>query len=179
MCWIAHPTQAYRGGPVRLPHTAERERTLPPNPWYHEGLRFECTRCGRCCTGRGEYAYVYLTREDLARLARHLGLSPAEAAARHCARDGPWWVLRSEGPACRFLDAEGGCAVYAARPMQCRTWPFWRDNLERERWEGPVRETCPGIGSGPLYPREEVERLAEATEAWYEAAWDEEPPGEG
>ena len=39
----------------------------------------------------------------------------------------------------------------------------------RARWEGPVSEICPGIGEGPLVPRDEIERQARETEDWYEA----------
>ena len=69
-------------------------------------------------------------------------------------------------PACPFLAPEGGCQVYAARPKQCRTWPFWEENLDRARWEGPVRDCCPGIGTGPLHPAAEVERIARENEEW-------------
>ena len=27
-------------------------------PWYRDGLRFECTRCGHCCTGAPGYVWV-------------------------------------------------------------------------------------------------------------------------
>ena len=26
--------------------------------WYRDGLRFECTRCGACCTGAPGYVWV-------------------------------------------------------------------------------------------------------------------------
>ena len=31
-------------------------------PWWHEGLRFECIRCGRCC--RGEPGAVWFSTEE-------------------------------------------------------------------------------------------------------------------
>ena len=38
---------------------------------------------------------------------------------------------------CALLDEEKGqCSVYEARPVQCRTWPFWPENLESpEAWD--------------------------------------------
>ena len=27
------------------------ERFAMSDPWYNDGLRFTCTRCGHCCTG--------------------------------------------------------------------------------------------------------------------------------
>lgn len=136
-------------------------------PWYHEGLRFECTQCGNCCRNHGEYSFVYLAEADLEALAAHLSLPREEILERWCTSDGGWTVLRMDRPACPFLSAEGGCQVYPARPKQCRTWPFWEDNLERAQWEGPVQDCCPGIGSGPLHTAAEVERIARETEEWY------------
>ena len=42
-------------------------------PWYSKGLRFECQRCGRCCTRRGSYSFVFLTEADVGALAAELG----------------------------------------------------------------------------------------------------------
>lgn len=138
-----------------------------PKPWYHNGLRFECQRCGNCCTSNGEYAYVYLAPADQEALAAHLGLTVREFLARHCAEEEGHVLLRMDQPECPFLTPERRCAVYPARPKQCRTWPFWQENLVRERWEGPVKAICPGIGSGPLHSAAEVERQARETEEWY------------
>ena len=79
-----------------------------------------------------------------------------------------WVTLQMAEEACRFLREDHTCAIYPVRPKQCATWPFWEENLERERWEGPVRERCPGIGQGRLHSAEEIERLARETEEWYE-----------
>jgi hypothetical protein len=51
--------------------------------------------------------------------------------------------------------------------MQCRTWPFWDENLKRPTWEGPVRERCPGVGHGALHSADEVEATARRNEEWY------------
>ena len=137
-------------------------------PWYHKGLHFACTRCGNCCRNHGEYSWVYVNDEEQAALARHLGVTTAELVERWCEEDRGWVVLRMDRPACPFLGEDNGCTVYEARPTQCRTWPFWRENLEREAWEGPVAEICPGIGSGRLVPAEEIERIAAENETWEE-----------
>ncbi|HCA49055.1 MAG TPA: hypothetical protein DEP12_01530, partial [Planctomycetaceae bacterium] len=50
-----------------------------------------------------------------------------------------------------------GCSVYHARPIQCRTWPFWDSNLKNEKsWEATCKE-CPGSGTGKVYRLEEIE----------------------
>ncbi len=135
--------------------------------WYHKGLRFQCTQCGNCCTSHGEYAYVYLAEADVRAIAAHLGMERAAFLERWCTEDEGYTILRMDAPACPFLTEERGCAIYPVRPKQCATWPFWEDNLDRARWEGPVKECCPGIDSGPLYSAEEIERIARETEEWY------------
>jgi Fe-S-cluster containining protein len=59
-----------------------------------------------------------------------------------------------------FWDDRQGCQVYEDRPLQCRTYPFWRANVHSaENWQAEAR-ACPGIGEGPLHSAEEVARTA-------------------
>jgi len=142
---------------------------MSPNQWYHKGLRFECQRSGRCCKTHGEYAFIYLALADVEAISAFLKLTREEFLARHCAEDEGYIILRIDAPECPFLDSEHACGIYPVRPKQCATWPFWQENLEdQSRWEGPVRECCPGIGQGPRFAPEEMERLADETEEWYE-----------
>ncbi len=62
------------------------------------------------------------------------------------------------GGDCVFYDPQTrGCQVYAVRPRQCRTWPFWESNTRTpEAWQA-VCESCPGSGRGELYVFEEIE----------------------
>ncbi len=71
----------------------------------------------------------------------------------------------SRGYDCVFLrfDDQGKalCAVYPVRPQQCRTWPFWPDNVaSREDFES-LAVSCKGVaagmkGKGELYPAERI-----------------------
>ncbi len=138
-------------------------------PWYHKGLRFECQRSGNCCRNHGDYTFVYLTPHELKAIPAHLRLSRQAFIARYCTREeDSWHSLRMDRPACPFLARDGSCAIYAVRPRQCATWPFWEENLEREAWTGAVKQCCPGIDRGPLHSAEEIERLARETEQWFE-----------
>ncbi|RUL81417.1 YkgJ family cysteine cluster protein [Tautonia sociabilis] len=131
-------------------------------PWYRDGLRFSCTRCGNCCTGAP--GYVWVDVGEVERLAAHLGLSPDEFGRRFVRQVGRRYSLveRPNGD-CVFWDRASGCTVYQARPTQCRTWPFWEENLETPQdWE-QVRQTCPGSGSGRWYSVEEIEAAAART----------------
>jgi len=141
---------------------------MPTKPWYHKGLRFECTQCGECCRNHGDYAYVYMTDEEVERISDHLGLTIEVFLERHCEEADGWVTLRTSEPACEFLGKDSRCAIYPVRPKQCKTWPFWEENLRHKSWNGEVKDCCPGIGKGPLVPAEEVTRIARETEQWYE-----------
>ena len=141
---------------------------MASKPWYHKGLRFECQKSGACCKNHGDYTFVYLAERDIEAIRGFLGLEREAFLARHCQTEDGWVTLRMDEPACAFLLEDNRCAIYPVRPKQCATWPFWEENLKRETWEGPVKDCCPGIDEGTLYPREEVERQARETEEWFE-----------
>lgn len=125
------------------------------SPWYREGLSFTCTRCGACCTGGP--GYVWVTVEEIEELARFRGETLQQFSKRYVRRLGNRLSLvERPGGDCIFWDAREGCTVYAARPVQCRTWPFWPENVETpEDWEH-VTQICPGSGRGRHYTAEEI-----------------------
>jgi hypothetical protein len=126
-------------------------------PWYASGLRFACTQCGDCCTGAP--GYVWVTTEEIEALRSFLGLS-LEAFGRRYLRwvEGRLSLIEKANGDCVFF--ERGCQVYPARPGQCRTFPFWPENLARsDDWQA-IGAECPGVGFGRLYPPEEIEVLS-------------------
>ncbi len=146
-------------------------------PWYSDGLRFTCTACGKCCVNHGEdYAYVYLAEIEIDALAAHFGLERDAFLERYTTTDQGEVVLLDNGDRCIFLDDAMRCTVYPARPRQCRTWPFWRENLDRKEWDGPIRDVCPGVGTGALYTRDEIEAIADWTDAVDDPDADQTPP---
>ena len=40
-------------------------------PWYKDGLQFECSQCGDCCTGAP--GYVWVNKQEIAALAADIG----------------------------------------------------------------------------------------------------------
>ncbi len=130
--------------------------------WYAEGLRFTCVEgCIDCCITHGDHAYVYLEPDDVRRLADHLELNRREFLSRYTVREDEYVMLRMDEPECLFL-GEDGCTVYEARPIQCRTFPFWEENLKsRVRWKQLAR-FCPGIGQGPSHSRELIQIQVQA-----------------
>jgi uncharacterized protein len=124
-------------------------------PWYQDGLAFSCTRCGACCTGAP--GYVWVSPDEISRLAEFRGLSITEFSTRFVRKVGRRFsLIEKPGGDCIFWDKTAGCTVYPARPVQCQTWPFWPENVEsQEKWDR-VRSVCPGSGQGRLYTVEEI-----------------------
>ena len=126
-------------------------------PWYQDGLQFECTGCGDCCTGAP--GYVWVNHEEIALLASHVGMDVVEFEAKYVRAVGRRKsLIEYDNYDCVFLDAQTRkCTVYEARPRQCRTWPFWDSNVRTPKtWEHTC-EVCPGSGKGQLYSVEVIE----------------------
>ncbi len=127
--------------------------------FYHDGLRFDCTRCSKCC--RHTPGYVFLSEADIGPLVAALETSRQDFLLTYCRRVpfGPVQRLSlKEKPNvdCVFW-GEGGCTVYEARPLQCRSFPFWGSCLSSpEAWEDQARQ-CPGMGKGRVHSRNEIE----------------------
>ncbi|GAC1450534.1 MAG: YkgJ family cysteine cluster protein [Isosphaeraceae bacterium] len=131
----------------------------PAQPWYQQGLSFECTRCGACCTGAP--GYVWVNAEEIARLAEFRGEPVARFTRNFVRRVGNRLsLIEKPGGDCVFWDASAGCTVYPARPTQCQTWPFWPENLETSGNWSQVQSICPGSGRGRWFSLEEIQASA-------------------
>lgn len=132
-----------------------------------EPLRFQCTECGRCCSGGGDY-HVFLNRTEAEAIRALLGVSRGWFGRRYLHRleTGELTVvLRADGR-CSFLDAAGRCRIYAARPTQCRTYPFWPEVLRsRAAWRAETAR-CEGIDRGTAVPLARVRAALLAQRAY-------------
>ncbi len=128
-------------------------------PFYKDGLDFECTRCSRCC--RHDPGYVFLSENDIKKLSKVIGVDRKEFLARYCKVVNLGGFIRislieKSNNDC-ILWADGGCTVYKSRPLQCMTYPFWSSSLNsREDWDALSRN-CPGINRGRHYTAAEIE----------------------
>jgi uncharacterized protein len=99
-------------------------------------VNYDCSKCpGYCCT----YPRIVVTKKDIARLAKHFGVSEEVARERYTRQ----YVFESDDPAervnerilkhrkdhiyksaCMFLDPEARrCTIYEGRPSVCREFP--------------------------------------------------------
>ncbi len=112
--------------------------------WYREGLRFACTQCGKCCTGGP--GYVWVDEEEIGKMADFLQVSKQEFLEKYTREvDGKRTLVELPNSYdCIFL-REKKCLLYEARPKQCKTFPFWPENLtSRRAWNAAARR-CEGI----------------------------------
>ena len=128
--------------------------------FFDDGIRFQCRRCGRCCTG--EPGTISVSADEIRSLADHLGLTVDVFTRRYLYpyKDSYSIGEHADGR-CLFFD--DGCSIYPWRPHQCRTFPFWFSNLRSEdRWMS-IADQCPGIGHGRRYSRSEILELVRST----------------
>jgi len=127
--------------------------------WYQEGLRFSCTRCGGCC--RGDPGYVWVAQRDIEAMAKALRMPVRRFTRRYLRKVGDRYSL-VELPNGDCVFYGDGCAVYEARPVQCRTFPFWPEYVTTPRGWAAAARRCPGVGTGRLFTAAEIEaRLCE------------------
>ena len=122
-------------------------------------MKFECqSSCGgKCCTAqwdKGERPFVFLTKEDKARLSKALNFRFMHfierkefISTRFKSTRSLQYVLKLNAAGrCPFLD-NGKCGIYENRPTQCRTFPFWPEYRDKAQFD-KLKEICPGVGKG-------------------------------
>jgi Fe-S-cluster containining protein len=126
--------------------------------FYVDGLKFSCTRCSSCC--RHESGFVFLSEKDLSQLQSAVSLLRSQFIALYCR-----WVTTGSTQRLSLKEKSNydcifwkdACSVYEARPLQCRSFPFWESILTSfDAWEA-VALSCPGIGSGRRYSADEID----------------------
>ncbi len=137
--------------------TSMNNRLKQIDPWYQEGLHFECTGCGQCCTGAP--GYIWVNDDEIRSIATHLNLELQEFADRYLRKIDGRFSLR-EDPTnfdCAFL-IDNKCSIYSHRPTQCRTFPWWPTLLKtRQDWE-EASHRCEGITKcAPLVPFDKIQ----------------------
>lgn len=129
-------------------------------PWYKDGLHFKCTECGKCCTGAP--GYVWVSEDEMKAMAETLHITVELFKRKYVRqRDNRYALVekKSEGNACVFLN-DNKCMVYKARPMQCRTFPWWKENLNSEESWKLAANYCEGINDqAPLVPYSQIVQI--------------------
>ena len=130
--------------------------------FYANGLFFGCTECGQCCSN--PEGFVTITEVEATAIAKQLSLSREDFLQQFTMRnDEAEGLIELKSHAngdCIFLDNER-CTVYEQRPLQCRTYPFWPENVKSaHRWNLTALE-CPGIHQGRRYSAVEIQQIVD------------------
>jgi Fe-S-cluster containining protein len=110
---------------------------------------------------------VYVNDREITEISAFMEI-PRQVFVERCL-----YVLKSshaikEADDGRCIFFENGCAIYPVRPLQCRTFPFWFQNMRSlYAWKG-VAAVCPGIGKGHLYSKEAILECIGASYPIYE-----------
>lgn len=105
-----------------------------------------CASCGgNCCTGESGNIFVSVT--EIAAIAKLLEMDEGEFRRTYLRKEGYRYSLkevkRGSSHDCVFFNRSlNGCSIYEARPLQCRTFPFW--DYFRHRID-ELKAECPGI----------------------------------
>lgn len=132
-------------------------------------MRFECQRgCTACCEQKG---FVYLSEDDVPRIAGFLGMAQADFERLHVYRTKNFRRLRVPRESqCSFL-RDYGCSIHEVKPVQCRAFPFWPELLANRKDWGQTGKYCPGIGKGELVQIEAAQGIALEMKAAYGAMY--------
>ena len=113
------------------------------------GDLFRCTLCGDCCRG---YGGTYVSREDIAAIARFLAIDPAVFIDRFCRMSGGRYLLAQGADGyCIFWDTV--CRIHPVKPRMCRRWPFI-ESVVRDAFNWKIMAAaCPGMRTDILLER--------------------------
>ena len=99
------------------------------------GVRYLCQRCGNCCKWPGD---IWITEEEIPKIARFVGFSPLEFIERFTRltnnRRGLSIIDKPNGE-CVFLEGNE-CTIQPVKPHQCSgfpndwNFPGWQDICE-------------------------------------------------
>jgi Fe-S-cluster containining protein len=125
--------------------------------WYQNGLNFQCTGCGKCCSGKP--GFVWVNDEEIHDMANFLKISQKDFLKKYVRHVQQRLALieYKKNYDCVFL-RDQKCLVYGARPTQCKTFPWWPHILKSEKnWDEAAKE-CEGIRkTAPLVDAKTIE----------------------
>jgi hypothetical protein len=104
---------------------------------------------------------VWLSIEEAQTMADALKMPLEEFARKYTRRVGDRLSLKEHAKSydCVFLEGKR-CSVYEARPKQCRTFPWWNENVNSVASWKEAAARCEGINhpDAPLVSLEEIEK---------------------
>jgi Fe-S-cluster containining protein len=104
---------------------------------------------------------VYLTEEDLVRIADHLAIPAADFERKSVHRTARSLRLRKPPDRqCLFL-RDNRCSIHPVKPVQCRVFPFWPEIIKSAEAWNETAQRCPGMNKGELVQIEIAQKNAD------------------
>jgi Fe-S-cluster containining protein len=109
-----------------------------------------------------EPGLVYMTDEELERIAHHLELTAAKFRAKYRVTreddSDEWFIDAQDGRGCPLLSKDRRCMVHPVKPVQCATFPFWPEMLDDVKVWDSAKTFCPGLDApeGELYTKARI-----------------------
>ena len=131
--------------------------------FFAGGLKFSGKRCSSCC--RYDAGFVFLSEDDMEKLTAEVKMNRDSFIKTYCRwvsgfNDGEVLSLKEKSNNdCIFWDSS--CTVYAARPLQCVTFPFWESVVSCEQSWKIAASGCPGMNSGVTHTAKEIGQYLE------------------
>ena len=105
-----------------------------------------CQVCGaKCC--RGESGNVFISNDEVVRIASFLNISTSEFIDKFCRKVGYKLSLKelkyNNEYFCVFLE-NNKCQIYPVRPSQCKIFPFWKEFKNNQNQEY-LKNECIGV----------------------------------
>ena len=128
-----------------------------------ENIGFSCLMCGKCCRRAFGDNRVLLIPQEIQLIADHTGIGSDEIITPATSDDPEftdlidakgrihtfgWMLLRKNNGDCNFIedaDISNRCKIHNVRPMLCRTYPFYMQDMELHvsECEGLERKISP------------------------------------
>ena len=127
---------------------------------YPENVRFQCTRCTKCCGDTPTRTRHIIMIEVEAKRICETTLQPIVTFAHRIKGRTPYVyeMRKKQTGKCVFLN-EASCTVYALRPLVCQFYPFKLKPGKRGGHLFSFTNECPGIGEGKQLTLEEFREL--------------------
>ncbi len=131
--------------------------------FFDNGIRFECQKCGACCTGSP--GSIYVDKSELSSIAKFLKIPVSDFKEIYLYPFKNSYSIREHSDG-RCFFYEDGCKIYPVRPGQCSSYPFWFTNLRSEKnWQN-VSNECIGIGKGTIHSKKKILEIVQTTFPW-------------
>ncbi len=120
--------------------TVDKFDNLMKPRWFKDAISFSCTSCGKCCKGKTN---VYVNPNEIQEISALLNVTENDFKYIYM-KDNHSLKSDATGKQCVFLK-NNKCSIYASRPTQCRTYPFWPQHIIGESEWAAESTMCEGM----------------------------------